>query len=63
MPFRDTATRLRDILEGINHIEAFLAGMDLNSYRMDMKTKSAVERQLQIITEAAKLLGDDAETL
>ena len=37
--------------------------MDFDAYTMDMKTKSAVERQLQIITEAAKRLGDDAETL
>jgi uncharacterized protein with HEPN domain len=63
VPFRDTSTCLRDILEGIDHIETFLAEMDFNSYTKDMKTKSAVERQLQVITEAAKLLGDDAESL
>jgi uncharacterized protein with HEPN domain len=28
LPFRSDATHLRDILEGIDHIEAFLAGMD-----------------------------------
>ena len=61
MPFRDTGTHLRDILEGIEHIEVFVADMNLDAYRMDLKTKSAVERQLQIITEAAKRLGVDAE--
>jgi hypothetical protein len=57
LPFRSDATHLRDILEGIDHIEAFLAGMDFEKYKADLKTKSAVERQLQIITEAAKRLA------
>ena len=63
MPFRDSYTHLRDILEGLDHIESFLGNMDLEAYKADLKTKSAVERQLQIITEAAKRLGDEAETL
>jgi uncharacterized protein with HEPN domain len=63
LPFRSDATHLRDILEGIDHIEAFLAGMDFEKYKADLKTKSAVERQLQIITEAAKRLGDNAQSL
>jgi uncharacterized protein with HEPN domain len=37
--------------------------MDLDAYKADIRTKSAVERQLQIITEAAKRLGDDGEKL
>src|ERR1700693_50739 len=37
--------------------------MNLDAYKADKKTKSAVERQLQIITEAAKRLGDDADAL
>ena len=63
MPFRNDAMHLRDILEGIDHIEAFLVGMDFEKYETDEKTKSAVERKLQIITEAAKRLGDNAESL
>lgn len=63
MPFRDNETHLRDILQGIDLIETFVADMDLRLYETDLKTKSAVERQLQIITEAAKRLGGDAETL
>ena len=47
----------------MDHIESFLAGMSLDAYKADIRTKSAVERQLQIITEAAKRLGDDAETI
>ncbi len=63
LPFRDNETHLRDLLEGLDHIESFLGDMDLEAYKADIKTKSAVERQMQIITEAAKRLGDDAETL
>jgi uncharacterized protein with HEPN domain len=63
LPFRDSETHLRDILESIELIESFLAKMAFDDYQTDLKTKSAVERQMQIITEAAKRLGDDAETL
>lgn len=63
MPFRDNSTHLRDILEAITHIETFLAGMDFDSYKLDLKTKSAVERQLQVITEAAIRLGDEAQRI
>jgi uncharacterized protein with HEPN domain len=58
LPFRSKATHLQDILDGIDHIEGFLAGMDFEKYKSDLRTKSAVERQLQIVTEAAKRLGD-----
>ena len=63
MPFRDDATHLRDILEAIDHIDSFVKDMDLDAYKADLKTKSAVERQMQIITEAAVRLGDDAEVI
>ena len=63
MPFRDAENHLRDILESIEHIEMFLDGVDFESYKADIRTKSAVERQVQIITEAAYRLGDQADTL
>ena len=50
MPFRDAEQHLRDILESINNIDTFLGDMDFDGYRGDQKTKSAVERQMQIIT-------------
>jgi uncharacterized protein with HEPN domain len=58
LPFRDTQTHLRDIEESIDHINDFLGDMDFDTYRNDLKTKSAVERQLQILTEAAIRLGE-----
>ncbi len=44
-------------------IDSFLKGVSFAGYQMDPKTKSAVERQLQIVTEAAYRLGDEAEAL
>jgi len=58
LPFRDAQTHLRDIQESIKHINDFLGAMDFDTYRNDLKTKSAVERQLQILAEAAIRLGE-----
>jgi len=43
---------LSDILISIELIEKFISGFDFNSYDIDRKTQSAVERQLAIIGEA-----------
>lgn len=61
MPFKDPRSRYRDILDCLILIEQFVAGMDFESYEKDEKTRSAVERQLLILSEAAKALGEDAE--
>ena len=61
MPFRNAETHLRDILSSLELIETFLIGFNLEGYKGDLRTKSAVERQLQIITEAAYRLGDEAD--
>jgi uncharacterized protein with HEPN domain len=63
LPFRDHATHLQDILDAIDHIEMFLVGLTFEAYKADLKTKSAVERQMQIVTEAAIRLGGQAETI
>jgi uncharacterized protein with HEPN domain len=52
---------LQDVLSSIDLIESFVENYDFDSYRYDLKTKSAVERQLQILTEAAYRLGDEAD--
>lgn len=62
MPFRNNETHLRDILEGIDNIESFLAGKSLEAYKADIRTKSAVERQRRR-RGSEKRLGDGAETL
>jgi uncharacterized protein with HEPN domain len=61
LPFESSPALLQDILESINLIEQFTSGMNLDTFRADQKTISAVERKLQIISEAAIRLGPYAE--
>ncbi len=63
MPFRDPRLCFTDLLDGIAAIDSFLIAVDRSRYCSDLLVRSAVERQLQIITEAAFRLGDDAEQL
>jgi uncharacterized protein with HEPN domain len=63
LPFREPALPLRDIVEAIVSIEQFTAGMDLDAFRSDPKTVSAIERKMLLISEAAVRLSDEAERL
>jgi len=63
LPSRTARHHLEDIRNSIGHAQAFVDGISLAQYVADRKTKSAVERELQIITEAAIRLGNDAEVL
>jgi uncharacterized protein with HEPN domain len=54
---------LEDIIEAIDLIEEFTSGMDVEAFRSDQRTMAAVERKLQIISEAAMRLGDRAGEL
>ena len=48
-----------DIINSINLIEEFLGSISLfEEYTVDLKTKSAIERQLGIIGEATKRLKE-----
>jgi uncharacterized protein with HEPN domain len=51
MPSKHLAQRLRDILENIDAIYEFTAGMDRNGFAADRKTVYAVVRALEIISE------------
>jgi hypothetical protein len=63
VPSNDPIQRFEDILENINRIEDFTAGMDLTAFVEDVKTSNATERCLERISEAAKKLGEAAEQL
>jgi len=52
LPFNDPEQLFKDILDSIERIDQFIAGMDLTAYQQDEKTKAAVERKIQILTEA-----------
>jgi uncharacterized protein with HEPN domain len=63
LPFREPSLSLRDIADAIAAIRQFTLGMDAGTFRADVKTVAAVERKLQVISEAATRLGDEAETV
>jgi uncharacterized protein with HEPN domain len=64
VPFREPALALRDIGDAIDAIKQFTFGTtDVTAFRADLKTVAAVERKLQVISEAATRLGDQAEVL
>ena len=54
---------LRDILDAIEAIERYTAGMDGAVFRANPMAIDAVERRLQKVSEAAIRLGDDAAKL
>jgi uncharacterized protein with HEPN domain len=62
LSFKDADRSLRDIADAVGMIETFTHGMTFEEFREDPKTVAAVERKLQIISEAAIRLGADAET-
>lgn len=60
MPSEKPARRLRDIIENADTIGQYVSGMDMADLRADPKTRDAVERCLERISEAASKLGDEA---
>jgi uncharacterized protein with HEPN domain len=56
---RDRSLYLKDILGSIESIEAFVVGMDFDTFRTDDKTASAVIRKLEIIGEAVKQIPEE----
>ena len=53
MPSKDPGQRLQDILDNIEAVRAFTAGMDFAAYTADRKTTYAVTRALEIIRRRA----------
>ena len=60
MPSKHLELRFQDILDSINDIESFVAGLSKKAFQADRKTRLAVERSISIISEAAVKLSDDA---
>ena len=63
MPSDKPLRRLEDIIENVQAIQRYVAGMDMAAFKADQKTYDAVERCLERISEAAAKLGDLASTL
>jgi uncharacterized protein with HEPN domain len=54
---------LADILENVERIEGYLAGLDREAFRGDALRRDAVERCLERICEASFRLGEKAAEL
>ncbi len=63
VPFEDHPQYFRQILTSIANIRHFRGGMTVEEIRSDRKTEAAIERELQIITEAAARLGTQGALL
>jgi uncharacterized protein with HEPN domain len=56
---RDPALYLKDILESIELIEQFVAGMELEDFKKDIKTSDAVIKRFENIGEATKNIPEE----
>lgn len=63
MPSSDPIQRFRDIVENIERIERFTAGMNLQAFAAAEQTILAAKYALLTISEAAAKLGDIANQL
>ncbi len=63
MPSSKPARRFEDILENARAIERYTEGMDMRGFVADAKTRDAVERCLERMSEAAAKLGEAAPEL
>ena len=60
---KDPRVRVAHILDSIQAIESYVAGMSYDEFRADPKTHDAVCRRLEVIGEAAKALDAIAPEL
>jgi uncharacterized protein with HEPN domain len=51
---QDPGVRLLDIVETIDAVADIVKGLDFESYSMDFKTRRAVERCVEMISEATR---------
>jgi uncharacterized protein with HEPN domain len=58
MPPRAWRLRVQDILDGMDRLNEYTAGMDFEAFARDPKTVDAVLRQITIIGEAARHIPD-----
>lgn len=56
-PPKDDTVYLADMLMAAKAVSAFVAGKTLDEYRRDLLLRSAVERQIEIVGEAARCVS------
>jgi uncharacterized protein with HEPN domain len=62
MRFKNPGQRLRDIVENIDAIQVFTAGITFQDFVLDRKTVYAATRALEIISEASRRLPDELKS-
>ena len=56
---RSVVARLRDMLAAIDAAAEMIEGQDLAAYRSDLKLRLAIERCVEIVSEASRFVPDD----
>ena len=59
MPPRSRRLRFEDILEALDRIRSYTAGLSLETFRLDSKTVDAVIRNFEVIGEATRHVDDE----
>lgn len=59
MPYKNPAQRLQDILDSIEAIDEFITGMGFDDFVLSRRTRYAVTRAFEIISEAFRRLPDE----
>lgn len=59
---RPQLIRLRDILEAIDGVAEMTEGVDVEGYRHDFKLRKAVERCVEIVSEATRHIPADMKS-
>ena len=54
MPFEDPASRLNDILDAVQNVQQFAAGRSFEDYRTNIMLRLAIERCIEIVSEASR---------
>ena len=62
MPSRPPLLRIHDMLESIRGIEKAIAGKTLRDYERSWVLRSAVERGIEVISEASRHLGRELKS-
>ncbi|NPV60824.1 MAG: DUF86 domain-containing protein [Actinobacteria bacterium] len=61
MKRRDHLDYLQDILESIDDVQSFVAGMSYEDFANDRKTVNAVIRSIEVIGESARAVPDSVK--
>jgi uncharacterized protein with HEPN domain len=62
MPTRSPLLRIHDMLESIRGIEKAIAGKTLRDYQRSWVLRSALERGIEVISEASRHLGRELKS-